>query len=107
MPEILSASQKAEQELAEALKEFLPDQLEWKDIGGYPVLYRKGFLGSFKGVAFLTGGTTITIESRRWKDAILEVLHKYKETDGITIQVKLGFEEPKQFKKGENYGWKS
>jgi hypothetical protein len=103
MPDILSGSQKAERELAEALKEFLPEQLEWKDIGGYPVLYRKGFFGSFKGVAFLSSGKKITILSRSWKAAILETLRKYKEVDGITIEVNLGFTEPKKYKKGDRY----
>lgn len=101
MPDILSGSQKAERELAEALKEFLPEQLEWKDIGGYPILYQKGFFGSFKGIAFLSGDTKrITIESRRWKDAILKMLEKYKDATGITIEVKLTFEVPKKPRKG-------
>ena len=87
MPNILSTSQKEEWELANALKEFLPGQLEWRDVGGYPILYQKGFLGSLTGcIAFLTGNRTITIERRGWKDAILEALEKYQAANGTTIQ---------------------
>lgn len=93
MSDILSASQKKEWELANALKEFLPQWLEWRGVGGYPTLYRKGFLGSFKGVAFLTGDTKITIESSRWKDAILKALSEYKSAKGVTVDVRLNFRQ--------------
>jgi hypothetical protein len=86
---IIDSSKVKEQKLAEALKEFLPEALEWRDIGGYPILYRKGFLGSFKSIAFLSGGTKLFIESRKWKNAILEVVQKYKDASGLTIDVVL------------------
>lgn len=86
--------------LANALKEYLPIGLVWKPIGGYPILYRKGFWGSFKGIAFLSGDQKkITIENRRWKDAILETLKKCKDAKGITIEVKYTFDVPKKIKK--------
>lgn len=100
MPDIISTtSQKKEWELANALKEYLPIGLVWKPIGGYPILYLTGFLGSSRGVAFLTGGRTITIEGRRSKNAILEALQKYKDAKGITIEVKCTFDVPKKNKK--------
>jgi hypothetical protein len=105
MPDIIStAQQKNEWKLANALKEYLPASLVWKSIGGYPILYRTGFLGSARGVAFFTGDKQqITIERRRWKDAILETLKKYKDTTGISIEVKYTFDIPKKFKKGDRY----
>jgi hypothetical protein len=103
MPEILSATQKAERKLAEALKGFLPEALEWKDMGGYPILCHKVFLGLFKNVAFFSSGQKITILSKRWKKAILEVLQKYKDSGGPTIEVILGFDESKKFNKGDRY----
>jgi hypothetical protein len=102
MPDIISTTQqKNEWGLANALKKSLPEELEWKDIGGYPILYRTGFLGSSRGVAFLSGDKKITIEHRRSKDAILEALQKYKDATGITVEVKLTFEVPKKFKRGD------
>jgi hypothetical protein len=102
MPDILNVSQKKEWELAEALKKFLPVVLEWKDVDGYPILYRKGFWGSLKVVAFFSGDKSITIERRNWKTAILEALQRYKDAGGTIVEVRLGFEKPKNLnRKGE------
>jgi hypothetical protein len=101
MPDtIIETPQQKEWNLANALGKFLPDNLEWRLIGGYPILYQKGFWGSLKGsVAFLTDGTRITVERGEWKAAIDEALQKYKAANGITIEVKYSFDTPKKFKK--------
>ena len=92
MPEIVETDKQKEWKLANALSKFLPQNLEWRPIGGYPILYRKGFWGSFKGIAFLSGDKKrITIESRRWKDAILKAKSEYEAANGVTVDVKLDF----------------
>ena len=89
MPDtIVETPQQKEQNFANALSKFLPQNLEWRLIGGYPILYQKGFWGSFKGcVAFLTDSNRITIERHEWKAVILEAIHRYETANGVTIEI--------------------
>ena len=98
---IVETPQQKEQNFANALSKFLPKNLELRLIGGYPILYQKGFWGSLKGsVAFLADSARIiTIERREWKAAIDEALQKNKAANGITIEVKYSFDTPQKNKK--------
>ncbi|KKQ91569.1 MAG: hypothetical protein UU16_C0051G0010 [Candidatus Woesebacteria bacterium GW2011_GWA2_40_7] len=93
MPNIVDTYQQIEWGFANALEKFLPDKLEWvSSLIGYPVLYQKGFWGIFQGqVAQLTGMTSVTIKSSKWKESIISALHKYEAENDVTINVHLDF----------------
>jgi hypothetical protein len=92
MPDIVKVTptQQKEWNLAQALREFLPRELVWENVGGYPVLYHKVLIGPIRCAAFLIGDKKIVIENRGWKSAITEAVNKYEDRTHAKIEVKLG-----------------